>query len=501
MRTGADYLEQISDGRKIFLGGEVVEDVVSHPAFCHGARSMATLYDVTSDRASRDALTYVEPETGEHCNAIFLRPRSQEDLKKRRAVHEAWAASSFGLLGRSPDHVAAFVTGMACQPEVIARENQPFDQNIVNYWRYLRDNDLYAAYAVVPPAGAKGTEAVVVQSKGYAAEKPTAGLRVIDERDDGVVLRGFKILATGAALADEVFVGNVLPLGPGEEAFSVTFGLPVATPGLKLISRKSFELSSASLVDDPLASRYDETDAVLFFDNVLVPWERVFVLNDLQAARDIFYSTLAHTLGNAQAHIRLLAKLRLIVGVVRRVAEANGIAQIPAVRDQLAALAVRVGVVEGLILGQEARPFIAPNGYCCQDKQTMYATMSWSCEEFPHFVESGRELLGSSPFQMPANASALQEPEARDIFAEFTMLGAGDELDDRYKLMKLAWDLLGSEFASRHLQYEMFYAGPKHVTRGRASHHFGWDAALDSADRCLAGYQLERPTVSGGAAQ
>jgi 4-hydroxyphenylacetate 3-monooxygenase len=491
MRSGAEYLEQISDDRKVFLGGELVEDVTSHPAFRQGARSMATLYDVTSDPSNHDSLTYVEPETGEHCNAIFLRPRSREDLAKRRAVHQAWAATSFGLMGRSPDHVAAFVTGMACLPEVIARQDRPFDENLLNYWRYLRDNDLYAAYAVVPPAGAKGTEAVVVQSKGYAAEKPTAGLRVIDERDEGVVLRGFKILATGAALADEVFVGNVLPLGPGEESFSVTFGLPVATPGLKLISRKSFELNSTSVVDDPLSSRFDETDAVLFFDDVLVPWERVFVHNDLQAARDIFYNTLAHTLGNAQAHVRLLEKLRLILGVVRRVAEANGIAEIPAVRDQLAALAVRVGVVEGLILGQESRPFAAPNGYCCQDKQTMYATMSWTCEEFPRFVDACRELLGSSPFQMPANVGALQDVDARAIFAEFTMLGDSEAIDERYKLMKLAWDLLGSEFASRHLQYEMFYAGPKHVTRGRASHHFGWDTVLESAERCLSGYQVE----------
>jgi 4-hydroxyphenylacetate 3-monooxygenase len=499
MRTGDEYLEQIRDGRKVFLGAEVVEDVTTHPAFRNATRSMARLYDITSDPANRDALTYVEPETGEHCNSIFLRPRDADDLRRRRAVHEAWAGGTFGLMGRSPDHVAAFVTGMACQPEVVAVEDRPFDINLTNYWRYLRDNDLFAAYAVVPPAGAKGTEAVMVQSKGYAAEKPTAGLRVIDERDNGVVVRGFKILATGAALADEVFVGSVLPLGPGEEPFSVTFGLPVATPGLKMISRKSFELNSVSTVDEPLASRFDETDSVLFFDDVLVPWERVFVLNDLQRSRDIFYSTPAHTLGNAQAHIRLLAKLRLILGVVRRVADANGIAQIPAVRDQLAALAVRVAVVEGLILGQESRPALNDNGFVCQDRQTMYATMSWTCEEFPRFVESCRELLGSSPFQMPASASALDEGEARDIFARFTLLMEGDELEQRYKLMKLAWDLIGSEFASRHLQYEMFYAGPKHVTRGRASHYFGWDVALASADRCLREFGREGIASGAGA--
>jgi 4-hydroxyphenylacetate 3-monooxygenase len=496
MRTGTEYLEQIRDGRTVLLGNEVVEDVTTHPGFRAAAHNVARLYDITSDPASRDELTYEEPETGERCNAIFLRPRGVEDLRQRRAVHEAWANASFGLMGRSPDHVAGFVTGMACMPEVIAQPGHPFDENIVNYWRHMRDNDLYAAYAIVPPAGAKGIEAVKGQTKGW--DKPTSGLRVIDERDDGVVVRGFKILATGSPLADEVFVGSILPLGPGEEAFSVTFGLPVATPGLKLIARKSYELNAVSVVDDPLASRYDETDAVLFFDDVLIPWERVFVLNSLEGAREIFYDTLAHTLGNAQAHIRLLVKLRLMLGTVLKVAEANGIAAIPAVRERLAALAVRVGVVEGLIMGQEVKPHVVSGGYCCQHKQTMYATMAWSCEEFPQFVESMRELLGSAPFQMPANASALVDSGAREIFSEFTMLEGG-ELDERYKLMKLAWDLVGSEFANRHLQYEMFYAGPKHVTRGRASHYFEWPVAVATAERALGEYAVESPAVSAGA--
>jgi 4-hydroxyphenylacetate 3-monooxygenase len=493
MRTGSDYLEQIRDGRRVLLGSEVIDDVTTHPAFRSATQAVARLYDITSDPSARGTLTYEEPETGEHCNAIFLRPRSVDDLRRRRAVHQAWADATYGLVGRSPDHVAAFVTGMACMPEVIAVDGASYDENIVNYWRHMRDNELFAAYAIIPPAGAKGVEAVKGQAKGY--DRPTSSLRVVDERDDGVVVRGFKILATGSPLADEVFVGSILPLGPGEEQFSVTFALPIATPGLTLISRKSYEQHAVSVVDDPLASRFDETDAVLYFDDVLVPWERVFVLNNLENARAIFYDTLAHTLGNAQAHIRLLAKLRLMLGVVQKVAEANGIAQIPAVRERLAVIAVRLGVLEGLIRGQEVEPHVVDNGYLCQNKQTMYATMAWSSEEYPHIVENVRELLGSAPFQMPADVSALADPAASEIFSEFTML-EGEALDERYKLMKLAWDLVGSEFANRHLQYEMFYAGPKHVTRGRASHFFGWPVAIAAAERALSEYQVERPEVA-----
>ena len=240
---------------------------------------------------------------------------------------------------------------MACKPDVFDMHDQGFSKNILDYWRYIRDNDLYLAYAVVPPAGAKGAEAVATpQSKAEAEWGETAGLRVVKETDAGVIVSGFKILATAACLADEVLIGNVLPLPPGDEKFAITFALPVDAPGLKLISRRPYEKLALSELDDPLAFRYDETDAVVYCDDVFVPWERVFAHNHIDTARAIFYDTPSHTLGNAQAHIRLLPKLRLILGIIKRVAEENGIAQIPAVRETLYALGVRVAMVEGLIV-------------------------------------------------------------------------------------------------------------------------------------------------------
>ena len=486
LRTGQKYVDDIKGRATVFIGGERVEDVTTHKAFRNTVQSVARLYDVTADPARAEDLTYVEPETGDRCNNIFMRPRSQADLAARRCTHEAWAEATWGLLGRSPDHVAAFVTGMACKSDVFDMHDQGFSKNILDYWRYIRDNDLYLAYAVVPPAGAKGAEAVATpQSKAEAEWGETAGLRVVKETDAGVIVSGFKILATAACLADEVLIGNVLPLPPGDEKFAITFALPVDAPGLKLISRRPYEKLALSELDDPLAFRYDETDAVVYCDDVFVPWERVFAHNHIDTARAIFYDTPSHTLGNAQAHIRLLPKLRLILGIIKRVAEENGIAQIPAVRETLYALGVRVAMVEGLIVAQEARPEQWPDGYVTQDRQTMYATMSWTMEYYPEFVQSVRELLGSHPFQQPADASIFDNEETTDIFSKFAMAAPEDSVE-RYKLMRIAWDLVGSEFASRHTQYEMFYAGPKHVTRGRAGYYFRWDLVDEAARDALA---------------
>jgi len=223
----------------------------------------------------------------------------------------------------------------------------------------------------------------------------------------------------------------------------------------------------------------------VYCDDVLVPWERVFAHDHIDTARAIFYDTPSHTLGNAQAHIRLLPKLRLILGVIKKVAEDNGIAQIPAVRETLYTLGVRVAMVEGLIVAQEARPEQWPDGYVTQDRQTMYATMSWTMEYYPEFIQTVRELLGSHPFQQPADVSIYDNDETAEIFSKFAMAPPAESFE-RYKLMRLAWDLVGSEFASRHTQYEMFYAGPKHVTRGRAGFYFRWDAVDDAARGALA---------------
>jgi 4-hydroxyphenylacetate 3-monooxygenase len=486
LRTGKQYIEAIKGRAEVYVGGERIKDVTTHPAFRNAVASVGRLYDITANPANAETLAYVEPETGKRCNNIFLRPRSQADLAARRRTHEAWADATWGLLGRSPDHVAAFVAGMACKPDVFDLHGQGFSKNILNYWRHIRDNDLYLAYAVVPPAGAKGAEAVATpQKRADAKWGETAGLRVVKETDAGVVVSGFKILATAAVLADEVLVGNVLPLPPGDEKFAITFALPVDAPGLKLISRRPYERLALSELDDPLAFRYDETDAVVYCDNVLVPWERVFAHDHIDTARAIFYDTPSHTLGNAQAHIRLLPKLRLMLGTIKKVAEQNGIAQIPAVRETLFTLAIRVAMVEGLIRAQEANPEQWPGGYVTQDRQTMYATMSWTMEYYPEFVQTIRELLGSHPFQQPADASVFDNEASAEMFARFSMAPPKEALE-RYKLMRLAWDLVGSEFASRHAQYEMFYAGPKHVTRGRAGFYFRWSAVDREAERALA---------------
>jgi 4-hydroxyphenylacetate 3-monooxygenase len=503
LRTGKAYLEALANrGGEIYLGGERVTNPAAHVAFRNAARTVASMYDTTSAPENERALTYQDEANGERYNAIFLKPRSQADLDARNRVHEAWAKCSWGLFGRSPDHVAGWITGMACLPEVFDSYPGGFSKNILDYYRYVRDNDLFVAYAVVPPAGAKSADPNANLKQAAAPDSKwgeNAGLRVVKEDDAGVTIWGFKILATAAILADEILIGNYQPLAKGQEPLSISCAIPVGTKGLKLLSRRSFEQAAVNEIDNPLAFRYDESDAVVFCDNVRVPWERVFAHNHIEAARAIFNDTPAHVLGNAQAHVRHLAKLRLILGVMAKVLDANGIANLPAVRDTMGMLATRVAMVESLVIAESARPESWPNGFVAQDRQGMYSTMAYTMEQYPKFIQAMRELLGSHFFQQPADIGALDNPVTADIYAKFTMQDPVRAIE-RYKLMRLAWDLIGSEFASRHTQYEMFYNGAKHVARARAFHHFRWDVVNAEAERALASFgkapERSSPTVA-----
>jgi 4-hydroxyphenylacetate 3-monooxygenase len=490
VRSGRDYLVGLRDGRHVQLGSEVVSDITTHPAFRNAAFSISRLYDVVHQNL--DAYGYTENDGGEVYSAIWLRPKTAADLGRRRRVSEAMANVTYGLMGRSPDHVAGFLTGMACEPEVGNRHGQGFGANVVKYWEYVRDHDLYVSYAVAPPGRARPLEVTrPVAGLPPAVTEPmkTSALRVVSETDAGVTVWGSKILATAAVLSDELFIGNLLPMSPGEENFAVTFAIPIATPGLKLLPRKSYELASPVALDGPLASRFDETDAVVFFDNVFVPWERVFNHGHIDTALALFHDTPAHVLGNAQAHTRLLSKMRLALGLIHRISQLTGTASIPAVKEELAGLAMQIAVAESLIVAEDALPHQWSSGYLSPNLEALYAMSGWSAEAVPGFLHSVRYLLGSQPFQLAADASIFDDDAAATVLLQALGATSIDEARHRYTLMGLAWDLVGSEFASRHLQYEMFYAGARHVTRARMSQVFDWGRVDAEADRSVSEFQ------------
>jgi 4-hydroxyphenylacetate 3-monooxygenase len=476
LRTGDDYLASIKDGRKIYLGGELVRDVTSHPAFRNSARSFAGIYDKKRSAEHIDALSY--DENGQRYSSWYIKPHTRDDLRKRTEAHRRVAGWTYGLLGRSPDHVASFVTGLAMDPGLFEGNRKGFGDNLTRYYDRMRREDLFACYVVISPQGARNPEL-------YGRKTVIApGLQVTAEKDDGIILNGMKLLGTGAAFSDEIWVGNLLPMPAEQKAQAVTCAVPTATEGVTLWVRKSFEKHAVSEFDNPFSSRFDESDAVVIFDNVKVPWERVFLLDDVNLSREMYFRTPSHVMGNHQAIVRYHEKLKLILGLAYRATEMNNVLQVPAVRETLSKLAIAEAGLKGMIAGQieDAEQF---GEYLSVNKRELYSALNWCTNNYYQITETVRELLGAGPFQMPADISALENPDLRETFDKYWTAGEATAVD-RLKFMKLAWDYLGSDFAGRHTQYERFYAGPQFVHAFYNFNNCPWNERKQQVDALMA---------------
>ena len=476
MRTGREYLQGLRDRRRtILLAGQRVDNVVEHPAFAGAARTVASLYDLAADPASD--MTY-QTESGTRANSVFLIPRSRDDLAARRLASTRWARLTHGFFGRGPDHVAGFLAGFASAPQVFGR----FGDNVVRYYHKVRDEDLYVTYVIIPPH---------VDRTQIAPGQPEAFVQVgvVSERDDGIVVRGSQKLGTGTTIADELFVSCMVPQKPGDEDYALSFAIPVSTPGLKLHPRRPYASAQTGEFDYPLSTRFDETDSLCIFDDVFVPWERVFVYRDVELTRNQFFRTPAHVLGNTQAQVRLAVKMQFIAGVGRKVAAMSKSDANPQTVDMLGDLAYLAAVVEGMVLAAEANFRVDSRGVAVPDARFLYTMMGQQAELYPRALHILRLLVSSSIIQLPDSYVGMISPEtAADV--ERYVRSSGFVSEEHIKLYRLAWDLIGSEFAARHHQYEMFYAGAPSVSKGHAFRNYRYEDAVAEVDRFLASYGL-----------
>lgn len=483
MRIGSDYLNSLKDSRRIYVDGRPVEDVAHHPAFAPIATTIAALFDVAADPAS--GITTTDAGSGATVNRLFTTPRSREDLTAFRDSATTWARETHGWVGRSPDHVGAFFAAFAAHPEAFAGGDHDFAANIAAYQRRMLDEDLYVSYAIIPPQVSRATTA-------SAWDGDFVQVGVAEERADGIVVRGAQMLATGGAVADEIFVSCIKPLTPEDTDFAISFAVPVGAEGLKLYCRRPYAPAATSHYDYPLTTRFDETDALLVFDDVFIPWDRVFVYKDVAGLRRQFFDTGAHVLGNWQAQIRFSVKLQFLAGLARKVAAVNGVEKFPGVVEKLGELASLVSLVESAVLAAEYTAAPDEQGMWRPGARALYGAMGLQSELYPRVLAILRDLVGGGVLQVPSSVADMTNPDTRADIDRY-VCSPGASAEERVKLFKLVWDAVGSEFAGRHHQYELFYAGAPFVVKGYAFRNYGFDQPVSEVDKFLAGYDVEHP--------
>ncbi len=488
VKNGQKHLESLRDGRRVFIDGKLVDDVTTHPAFRNSVQSSCSLYDFQAKPENRELMTF-ETETGHRVSRAWQKPRTYAEMVQRRQALTALAEQHHGFMGRSPDHLASALLGQVMGLKVFEKHGPKRAKAMHDYYHYAADNDLFLTYVIINPQADRSKD-----WGDQAGEDLVAA--IVDEDSTGITIRGAKMLGTSSIMANEVFVANLQPLKPGEENLAFSCALPMDAKGLKVLSRKSYEQHAVSRFDNPLASHFDENDAIIYFDDVKVPWDRVFVCRDTDMCRAQFHDTAGHIMQNYQAQIRLAVKLRFMAGIARKIAETIGTVNMPPVREKLGWLAAKAAMVESMMLGMEAGGAMF-EGYYIPSRHLVYTAQVITQELYPQFVQAMRELAGGALIMLPSSAADYDNPEIAPIIAK-TQVSPAMSPEERVKFLKLAWDAVGSEFASRHVQYEMFYAGAQFVTNSHSYRTYDWKKALAMTDRALSEYE-RKPSLDKAA--
>lgn len=467
--TGDRFRASLDDGREVWLAGEKVKNVAEHPAFRGTVAEFARLYDRQHDADVRDAMTFVSPETGNRVSRSYQLPRSADDLRGKFANTELWMRESWGQLGRAPDFMANVTVGLYDFRAELDANRDGFGANAVAYHRYAMEHDLPLTHALGDPQIDRSTTAL---------EDPSLALRIVEENDDGVVLRGAKQLATLAPFAQEVLVYlNGVSALRGSEEFVIWFALPMNARGLKILCREPLG-DHGHGHSHPFARRYDEQDAMLFFDDVQIPWERVFLLHDgMLALRGLGR---INAWSNQSTHIRFHQRLRTFIGVAALMAQSIGVEGFRGIQENLGELASYADTVKLAIDGAEAGAYATPGGLVAPAES--YGLGCFSAQISGRVVEVVRQIGASGILMQPSEAD-LASPELRP-YLETYMRGKDIGVDQKSRLFRVAWDLIGDGFGSRQELYEYLHRGD--LAAGRVRMYKRYDRAdVDARLRAL----------------
>ncbi len=451
-RSGRQFLERLSAARvHVEVQGETVTGHLNdHPAFRNVIGSYAELYDMQHDPAYRDVLTYPSPKTGDPVATSFLTPHTPEDLDKRQSAFKLWADRSLGMLGRTPDYLNSALMALAAAADWFAQTDPAFGANIKNYYEKVREDDLLCTHTLVPPQA----------NRAVAASQQASGAlmaHVTKEDDNGIVVRGARLLATIGPFADEllVFPSTLLRNTPEDKQYSFACAIPNDAPGLRYLAREPLDYGRPRH-DHPLGSRFEESDAVVVFDDVHVPYERCFVLGDPELCNGFYTRTSAVVHMTHQVIERTTAKTEYILGLVSLLTEAIGIEQFQHVQADVAEVITTLEMLRAF--GRAALADAEPNefGVLTPAWAPLNAARNLYPRLYQRFPEILRKLGASGLMATPTEAD-VTGPAAADIetYLQAAALGGAE----RVRLFRLVWDTCISAFASRQALYEYYFFG------------------------------------------
>ena len=454
-RTGKQYIDGLSERPpNLYMSGKKVKDATKEPGLMGGIKTLARLYDLQHDPEYAKKMTYESPTTGDQVGMSFLTPRTHEDLDLRREMMRNWAKITCGMMGRSPDFMNVNMMAMAAAGDYFAQNRPEFKQNMQNYYELIRENDLVLTHTLLNLQRNRAPGATPLEDRTDIA------LSVIKETDAGIIVHGARVLATLAPLSEEIALypttSHMLPdNAPSPTSFA--FAIPCNTPGLKFQCRESFDLSRSHF-DHPLGSRFEEMDALAFFDNVLVPWERVFLYEDVEMCNEMSLRTHQFLHSGHQVVTKNVVKCEFILGLANLMVKTLGSQEMPEVHSMLAEIIENLEITKALLRAAEVDARLDEWGVMCPVDISLMVARQQFIKMYPRMGEI-LHLLGSSSLMALPTEDDFEGPIADDItkYLETDFSSA----KDRVRLFRLAWDTCCSAFGSRQILYERFFQGDR----------------------------------------
>ncbi len=487
--TGDEYIESLRDGRELFVYGDKVDDVTTHPAFRNSVRMTARLYDALHDPDKKDVLTApTDTGNGGFTHPFFRTPYSSEDLFTDRNAIAEWAKMSYGWMGRSPDYKASFLGTLGANADFY----EPFADNARRWYTESQEKCLYWNHAIINPP---------VDRDKQPDEVKDIFIHVEEERDDGLVVSGAKVVATGSAITHYNFIAHYgLPIKKRE--FALVCTVPMGAPGMKLICRTSYSQMADSMgspFDYPLSSRFDENDTIFILDKVFIPWENVFIYGDTEKASTFFPGSGFLHRFTFHGVTRLAVKLDFIAGLLMKGVESTGTKDFRGIQTRVGEVIGWRNMFWALSDAMAANPDDWVDGAKLPHLDYGLAYRWFMTLGYPRIREIIMQDLGSGLIYLPSSYADFQSPEVRPYLDRYVRGSNGYDSVERVKLMKLIWDSIGSEFGGRHELYERNYSGNHEGVRAEllfsAQNSGSADAMKGFAEQCMSEYDLDGWTV------
>ncbi len=490
LRTGDEYRESIRDGREVWIGGERVNDVTTHPMFKPLVDIRARIYDMAHEAQTRDILSQEDPATGErHAIALSL-PFTREDWQAKRRAVDAVMDDIGGVVIRVGDETVGEMWSLYDGQDVLNEVNPRFSDNIRRHVKRVLDEDLFHVSANTDPKGDR--------SKRPQDQDPDMLLHLVRETDRGIVVRGAKY-ETAAAYANQAFVKpTIANWGDSELSdYALGFIVDMGAPGLKHICRTGFA-GRAPIEDYPLANRFDEVDTLLIFDDVEIPWENVLFYRHTRAAAYI-RGTL-HRYSAFPFVQRLQRIADLMIGAALLNVRQTGLEKQQAVQEKLAALACYREGINAHLTAAIAEAQTSPGGLLMPNQSLLYTGRVLACSQLPAMMHIARELCGGQICITP-DAATFHSPEIGHWMQKFYTISDEWGAEDRRRLLAFGRDLLNSDYAGHRVTFELFAQSPPFAHLAAVYRNFDFDASATLVQQAAGLSERVLPTrqISTGA--